>query len=286
MVRILIPASGFVLLLLLLGTVLGEGPTLGLNSSASQIINAPANTVWLTYPDYNTTHPKPSGVGYPDFDSFSMYTFSYGVILGMSAHPQQETIDTNAALFDRSTGAPIVSGRSFVFMAGPSIEAQMAYYESNRIAPVYLSNDPSNIFWVSRNGTMIRETITPRSSLTGSMDLFLLEVFSDSKSNYVFTAYGLTVKGSMAAAVIYKVIFPQLSTYQEGWYIYRWTDRNGNGVPDLQDSYTVIVSQSDYPPNPIPEFGNNGPLTATLVVGVLTSFLAVRSIRSRGRHYD
>lgn len=259
---------------------LAQGPP-GLDSTVAHIVDAPANTVWLVHPDMNASHPKPQGVSYPDLDSYGLYALSMGVIQGMQAHQQLESVDTNTALFNATTGKPVLSGATFVFMAPPSVEAQMAFYESNRIARVYLSGNESSLFWVSGNGTIIRETVTSRSALTGPTDLFLLEVFSDPNGNYVFAGYGLTAKGTMAAAHFYKAIFPQLETYTEGWYIERWVDVNDNGIPDSNDSYILVASDGRYP---IPEFWPTV-ASVTLLLAVAAVLLVPKVFELRGHEH-
>lgn len=255
----------------------------GLDTTAAEIVHAPANTVWMTYPDANASNPKPQGVGYPDPDAYAFYVLSMGVVLGMQANPQWETVDTNRDLFDAVTGQPVVSGTRFVIMAPASVHAQMAYYESNRIAPVYLYGDDSSLFWVtSANDGVILETVTSRSSLTASSDLFLLEVFSDGFSNYVFACYGLTAKGSMAAARFYQSIFQQLDAYSESWYVIQWTDTNSDGIPEPGDGYRFVASEDEYTTRPIPEFSRMEAVTILSAVSLVMTCLFVRkSLPSR-----
>jgi len=249
----------------------------GLDATASRIIEASLNSVWLIYPDTNESHPKPEGVGYPDSEAYSFYEYGIGVILGMQAHPQQESIDTNTALFSATTGAPVVSSTAFVFMAPPAVESQMAYYESHRIAPVYLSGNETSLYWLTANGTLIPETITLRTSPPASSEIFVLEVFVDANSNFVFAGYGMTPRGSMAAAVFYKTIYTQLASYKEAYYIGRWSDANGNGMADPSDEYIVIASESVYP---IPEFrlGADTGTVAALILVAAVSLLKRRSL--------
>lgn len=244
----------------------------GLDSTVAHIVDAPANTVWLVHPDMNLAHPKPVGVGYPAENEYALYTLSLGIVLGMQTNTQQETVDTNSALFEATTGKPLLSGAGFIFMAPPSVHAQMAYYESSRIAPVFLSGDETRLFWVTANGTVIQETTTSKTSLTASEDLFLLEVFLDPEGNYVFAGYGLTSTGTMAAATFYKAIFSQVSAYGKPWYIHRWVDANRNGIPDFEDNYTLVASEEEYP---IPEF------RSVIVPALLALVLVVSASRVR-----
>ena len=273
-----------VMLLLFPSTACAVEGSPGLDSTVAQIVHAPANTVWMTYPDTNASNPKPQGVGYPDPDAYAFYVYSMGVILGMQTNPQWETVDTNRDLFDGVTGQPVVTGASFVIVAPAGVHAQMAYYETNRIAPVYLFGDDSNLFWVvSANDAVIVETVTSRSSLTASSDLFLLVVFSDSFSNYVFACYGLTAKGSMAAVRFYQSIFQQLGAYTESWYVYRWTDMNGNGIADAGDDYSFVASEGKYTAGPIPEFSTFDGVAVVSAIIVFAASLLVRRVRPSRR---
>ena len=269
------------ILVLLMIPQCGSTESIDISTTRDRIIYASSNSVWLVYSDPNTTHGKPAGVEHPDNEASALYILSMGIVLGMQANPQHETVDTDGALFDTISGCPIVHNSTFVLMAPPTVQAQLAYYESNRISPVYLSGNDSTVFWMSADNKVIPDTAVERVSLTDSSDLFLLEVFLDPQGNYIFAGYGTTPKGTFAAATLYKKIISSVQTPSESWSIYRWVDE-GNTIPDSEDEY-LILSKGSYSPGQIPE--SDHPILSFIVGATLVLlFLKGRKRTSNSHH--
>ena len=74
------------------------------------------------------------------------------------------------------------------------------------------------------------------SQVSNSQDMFLIEAFIDNSGNKVFIVYGYGWKGTFAAGLFFKsIICPNMSSYSNAYYVYRWTDSNGDGFVDLNE---------------------------------------------------
>ena len=48
--------------------------------------------------------------------------------------------------------------------------------------------------------------------------------------------YGYGWKGTFAAGLFFKsIVYPNLSSYSDAWYVYRWNDSNGDEFVDLNE---------------------------------------------------
>jgi len=80
----------------------------------------------------------------------------------------------------------------------------------------------------------------------GTSDMFLVEYFKDANNNKVFIVYGFAWKGTYVGGVFFKTyILPNIAGFTHGWYIFRWDDANGNGLPDPYEVNTTPVNYGD-----------------------------------------
>jgi len=164
-----------------------------------------------------------------------------------------EGLDTNSNFVNQTSGNPMGNpGIGIVGFGGPMVAVPVYYYELNKVAPVIYCLVPGAAGpgqpwsqWYLANGTAITETAI---GTTDSLDLFLMEVFSDADGRYAFIAYGIGYRGTYAAGkYFHTIVYPDLDSYNFRWIIVKWEDTNGDGFvnnPDDGDTYTVIASGS------------------------------------------
>ncbi len=76
----------------------------------------------------------------------------------------------------------------------------------------------------------------PASQIGQSQDLFVVESFIDDYENRLLIGYGYGWKGTFAAGKFIKfVIYPDIESYTESYYIFKWIDDNGDGFVDLTE---------------------------------------------------
>jgi hypothetical protein len=77
----------------------------------------------------------------------------------------------------------------------------------------------------------------------GADDMFLIERFTDSSNNTIYYMYGYGWKGTFAAGKFFKfVIAPDMASYTDSFYVFRWTDDDVDGFVDLDEINTTPVA--------------------------------------------
>jgi hypothetical protein len=140
------------------------------------------------------------------------------------------------------TGRPI-TGPGDTLIAGGGFFGQdvVAYMEENGIAPLTLgTNGPSS--WIRNNKTGASIITVPTTMLTATLDYFAFEVSVEPNSGTLcLFGFGMLAPGTEAAAYYFQHnVAPQLAMYPSAWYVYGWTDTDGNGAPSAGDTFTLI----------------------------------------------
>jgi len=144
--------------------------------------------------------------------------------------------DTSKVL---STGQLTWSGYThLVTVGGRGANPTTAYYEDNGLAPLWYFGNSTNA--VIMKGSEIKLNV-PFSSLGPTNDYFVIQIIADG-SHKVAILYGITQYGTYASGIYFDFTFPSLNTLSQGWYIMRWQDLNGNGIPDYPAEFTVYAS--------------------------------------------
>jgi hypothetical protein len=191
-----------------------------------------------------TGHGKPSGVGYQQ----GRDTTPLGFVYGMMENVQDTMFDTNAAI-NATTGRPLSSvPQTLIFaIGGPDINGVTHYYEHTDVAadraPVTWSEEGSNVIWRLRNGTVVVNVTQASTNVPpGSSDVFAIQIIRDADGRLVVLMYGERYTGTWAAAVYFKfVVYANISTYTDNYYIVRWTDVNGDFTPNIGDTFSIVA---------------------------------------------
>ena len=210
--------------------------TTPLSSLSTLLLNAPTNSVYFIFPDGNTAHPKPTGVGYASVTDWTALGFVYGSLTNM---PQILTLDTNTNYVDQTTGQPKLSNSIIVLFGGPLVNSVVHYYEANSIASLHWSLvggwSSGTEFYLNRAGQPVA-SMSVQTVGGGSQDIGLIEAFVDQNGNTVIVFSGFGWKGTFVSGLFFKTtLISQLPTMTDSWYIYSWSDSNGNGFPDISE---------------------------------------------------
>jgi hypothetical protein len=136
-----------------------------------------------------------------------------------------------------TTGRPVSGGRELLVVAGgPFYQNLEGYVEKQRIAPLYSFFNGTAVtteFRSSANDTVVASL--PFEGDHESHDLFLIQFMRDAASgSLVLNAQGFWLSGTVAAAFqLQEGMLPALSTFDKAWYVYEWTDMNGDKLPNL-----------------------------------------------------
>jgi hypothetical protein len=216
---------------------------------SSVLLDAPAKSVYFIFPDWNTAHKKPAGVGYDGTVSdWTALGFLYGSLTNM---PQVTAPDTNSTYIDPSTGAPKLRDSVIVLFGGPLVNAVVHYYEVSGIAPLHWGLvggwTSGTEYYYNRNGQAV-VSMTVQAIGGGTQDLTLYEAFTDQFGNTVIVFLGLGWKGTFIAGLYFKTVLSNpsvLSSLTDSWYFYYWNDKNGNGFPDWYEVNPTPVNHGN-----------------------------------------
>ena len=225
-----------------------QANTLPVSSARTDIVNAPTYAVHYVLPDWQTGsgHTKPPGVGAAALSDFTALGFMYGA----STNTQEMILDTNVDHIDPATGAPKLTNSVLVLFGGRGVNAVVHYYEMTaKASPIYADiktiGGVQSYVYLDRQGNVFA-SMPYSAGQAGTSDMFLVEYFKDANNNKVFILYGFAWKGTYVGGVFFKNnILPNISSFTHSWYIYRWDDANGNGLPDPYEVNTTPVSYDD-----------------------------------------
>jgi len=217
------------------------------SSVGAEVLDAPADSVVYVLPDWQSGggHTKPPGVGTALVSDFTALGFMYGA----SKNMQIMALDTNSTYFDPATGAPKIPNGVLVVFAGRGVNAVVHYYEmTGMTSPIYadyaMIGGVESYAYFDRQGVVVA-SMPYSAGQAGTSDRFLVEYFKDA-NNKVFIIYGFAWKGTYIGGVFFKTnILPNIVSFTHGWYIYRWDDTNGNGLPDPYEVNTAPVNSGD-----------------------------------------
>jgi len=136
-----------------------------------------------------------------------------------------------------TTGRPVSGGRELLVVAGgPFYQNLEGYVEKQRIAPLYSTDSAgATQFRKSADDTVVASL--PIAGDHDSHDFFLIQFMRDAASgSLVLNAQGFWLSGTIAAAFqLREGMLPTLSTFDQAWYVYEWTDMNDDKLPDLNE---------------------------------------------------
>jgi hypothetical protein len=167
-----------------------------------------------------------------------------GAALGSSCNPTvtvNQTSQTQSGILD-SDGRPL-TGNTLVVGGGSYGQQAVAYMDGAGLTPLYVKTDSITAEFVDRvRSTAVVETQV--SALTEHHDFFFLELSTEPQSDTLcFFAVGMYAPGTTAAAYFASSqAVPQLSGMSHTWYVYEWTDTNGDSIPNAGDTFNQIAA--------------------------------------------
>jgi len=148
---------------------------------------------------------------------------------------------TDATRINQATGAPTwIDYTNLVTLGGRAANPTTRYYEDNWLAPIRAVVNSNGTVSILRGSTL--QLNVQLSSINQSNDYFVMQVLSDGARKVVIL-WGIQQWGTYAAGVYFDgKWFGDMASLTAGWYIIRWQDLNGNGVPDYLTEFTTVAS--------------------------------------------
>jgi hypothetical protein len=226
------------------GTVTARPPTL---ADLANFTTLPTGNMTMVIGDLalNPHGSKPSGVFYQQ----GRDTTPLGYLRGMVNNTQPCMFDTNSSV--NANGRPGGAWPLIFTIGGPDINGVTHYYEHTNVtadrAPVTWSEEGSNVIWRVQNGTVVVNVTQASTNVPpGTSDVFAIQILRDADGRLVVLMYGERYTGTWAAAEYFKfIVYPNIVTYTDSYYIVRWTDAasgtSANMMPDSGDTFQVIA---------------------------------------------
>jgi hypothetical protein len=227
---------------LLAGAAVPHASAAEVSSLQSILTTAPANTVYFVFPDWDSSHRKALGVGYAQVTDWTALGYVYGMFTNA---PQITMLDTDTTIVDSTTGAPKLTGKVIILFGGPLVNVLVRYYEDQGVSPLYwalVGGWSGTEHYYDRAGNSVA-SMTVGQIGGGSSDIALVEIFTDSAANTIVVFSGFGWHGTFTAGLYFKTIMgtptTNLAGYNKSWYLFHWTDGNGNGFPE----YTEVTEE-------------------------------------------
>lgn len=149
-----------------------------------------------------------------------------------------------AGTMDNGSGRPTTGpGDTYVAAGGGFGQRAIAYMNDARNAPVFTTDDGTSVSLVrTSDGTTIVKA--PITALTSHHDYFVIYAAAEPVSGtLVFAVYGLYPAGTTAGAFWFQSQSSgALDAMTKQFYVYEWTDKNADGVPNAADTFTLLSS--------------------------------------------
>jgi len=130
----------------------------------------------------------------------------------------------------------IIRGKYLVFLGGPSSQACVRYYEKTSQTPVSLCLNSTHLWWETKDGSVVEGSVFAYEEINEQHDVFVMEFFRDEYGRKVFICYGYGWKGTWIAVEYFlKKISHYLEYCEDPFYLFDWTDRNGDGTPQVSE---------------------------------------------------
>ncbi|MHB8877586.1 MAG: hypothetical protein ACYC8T_28170 [Myxococcaceae bacterium] len=157
--------------------------------------------------------------------------------------PTVRYLPQSGGAIDAGSGRPLVGGSELLVTPGGSFgQALVDYFESNGISPVYDSSDGTVFSMSSRDAGALFST--PLSAVTPGHDYFLVELVRDPRNgSLALLVYGFFEAGTRAGAWYFtNQVLPARAGLADSWYVFEWTDADGDLAPTPGDSYLPLGS--------------------------------------------
>jgi hypothetical protein len=137
-----------------------------------------------------------------------------------------------------TTGRPVSGGGELLVVAGGPFFQNLEAYVEQEISPLYLVVDMAAD--VQQFKSRANDSVVASRTISGdnvSHDFFAIQFMRDPQSgSLVLNAQGFWLSGTTAASYfMLNGILPNIASYDEAWYVYEWTDANGDMAPSLDE---------------------------------------------------
>jgi hypothetical protein len=172
-----------------------------------------------------------------------------GIAASCSPAPDMKIVpEKTADVVNPTTGRPFIGGgQMLAVLGGPFGHGLVRYLEQAKVADVYNYYDADVNRFIGRALSGQSDPLIVDAQqwmLTTGHDYFVVEMVLEPLSGtLVLASYGLASPGTRAAGwYLVHQMLPMRSTLDKSWYVYEWTDGDGDEQPGTADTFTLVAS--------------------------------------------
>ena len=187
---------------------------------------------WIFNASTNTVYFIRTGNIYDD----SALGFYYSKCL----NKQNIILQTDATKINQTSGRPMVSG-SIIAFGGRFANKVTRYYEDQGLAKIVFSQNSTHYMFMK--GSTVAYAVAKATYNCSREDYFVMQVLQDN-SRLVFLIWGIEYTGTYASGFSFvDIVYPNLASYNEVYYIFKWAYLDGNGI-QTSNEITQVASGS------------------------------------------
>ncbi|MFZ5471543.1 MAG: hypothetical protein ACOZIN_19125 [Myxococcota bacterium] len=155
---------------------------------------------------------------------------------------------TNPALVDQTTGAPLAgSGATYVLAGGPWPSKVVKWLERTRqTTKIYFDQNGTTELYFKKRADGTTVSTLPQAQCSPGKDHFVVELVTDPvNGTLALISYGACSGGygTQAGAWFWaNVMLPSRASYPDSWYVFEWVDGNGDATANTGDTFTQLAS--------------------------------------------
>jgi len=163
-----------------------------------------------------------------------------GFFYSKCINPQNIILQTDPIRINQTTGRSLFNG-SLVTFGGRFANKVTKYYEDQRLAKITFSQNSTH--YIFARGSIVAYAVAKSTYNFSREDFFVMQVLQDD-SRLVFLIWGVEYTGTYASGICFAdIVYPNLASYNESYYIFKWTDLDGNGI-QTSNEITQVASGS------------------------------------------
>ena len=156
----------------------------------------------------------------------------------------REVLQTVPDALNPASGRPVAGAHELLVAAGGSFYARLlVYLDTQKLTHLYWYYDQQHTVEFRKSATdeavIARDTAEPYDN----HDFFVIQFMRDpSTGSLILNAEGFWLSGTVAAAYFFEHgMLPNLSQFDKSWYVYEWTDKDGDLAPDSNEMEQIAA---------------------------------------------
>jgi len=163
-----------------------------------------------------------------------------GFFYSKCINTQNIILQTDPAKINQTTGRPLFTGNLVTF-GGRFANKVTKYYEDRGLSMITFSQNSTH--YIFARGSIVAYAVAKSTYNFSREDFFVMQVLQED-SRLVFLIWGIEYTGTYASGICFAdIVYPNLTSYNQGYYIFKWTDLDGNCV-QTSNEITQIASGS------------------------------------------